>query len=107
MLEKDCNGNPISTFPPCYAFQMIFTALAPRLIQSISLNVHNENRALKQLCGDCKYINRNISSKVRFMHSFSYNCKKTVHRKKNKNKYETKCVIKLYRKLTDKMPDWG
>ena len=22
MLEKDCNGNPISTFPPCYAFQM-------------------------------------------------------------------------------------
>ena len=50
MLEKDCNGNPISTFPPCYAFQMIFTALAPRLIQSISRNVHNKNRALKQLC---------------------------------------------------------
>ena len=22
MLEKDCNGNPISTFPPCYEFQM-------------------------------------------------------------------------------------
>ena len=22
MLEKDCNGKPISTFPPCYAFQM-------------------------------------------------------------------------------------
>ena len=22
MLEKDCNGNPISTLPPCYAFQM-------------------------------------------------------------------------------------
>ena len=22
MLEKDCNGNPISNFPPCYAFQM-------------------------------------------------------------------------------------
>ena len=40
MLEKYCNGNPISTFPPCYAFQMIFTALAPRLIQSISRNVH-------------------------------------------------------------------
>jgi hypothetical protein len=20
MLEKDCNGIPISTFPPCYAF---------------------------------------------------------------------------------------
>ena len=36
MLEKDCNGNPIATFPPCYAFQMIFTASAPRLIQSIS-----------------------------------------------------------------------
>ena len=49
MLEKDCNGNPISTFPPCYAFQMIFTALAPRLIQSISRNVHNKNRALKEL----------------------------------------------------------
>ena len=24
MLEKVCNGNPISTFPPCYAFQMIW-----------------------------------------------------------------------------------
>ena len=24
MLEKDYNGNPISTFPPCYAFQMIW-----------------------------------------------------------------------------------
>ena len=23
MLEKDCNGISISTFPPCYAFQMI------------------------------------------------------------------------------------
>ena len=51
MLEKDSNGNPISTFPPCCAFQMIFTALAPRLIQSISCNVHNKFRALKQLCG--------------------------------------------------------
>ena len=50
MLEKDCNDNPISTFPPCYAFQIISTALAPRLIQSISRNVHNKNRALKQLC---------------------------------------------------------
>ena len=49
MLEKDCNGNPMSTFPPCYAFQIIFTALAPRLIQSISRNVHNKFRALKQL----------------------------------------------------------
>ena len=49
MLEKDCNGNPISTFPPCYAFQIIFTAFAPRLIQSISCNVHNMIRALKQL----------------------------------------------------------
>ena len=29
---------------------MIFTALAPRLIQSISRNVHNKNRALKQVC---------------------------------------------------------
>ena len=38
MLGKDWNGNPISTFPPCYAFQMTFTALAPRLIQSISCN---------------------------------------------------------------------
>ena len=24
MLEKECNGIPISTFPPCYAFQMIW-----------------------------------------------------------------------------------
>ena len=50
MLEKDCNGNPISTFPPYYAFQMIFTALASRLIQSISRNVHNKFWALRQLC---------------------------------------------------------
>ena len=49
MLEKDCNGNPNSTFPPCYAFQMIFTALAPRLILSISRNDHDKFRALKQL----------------------------------------------------------
>ena len=33
-----------------YAFQIIFTALAPRLIQSISRNVHNKNIALKRLC---------------------------------------------------------
>ena len=46
---KDCNGNTNSTFPPFYAFQMIFTAFAPRLIQSISRNVHNKIRALKQL----------------------------------------------------------
>ena len=50
MLEKDWNGSPISTFPPCYAFQMTFTELAPRLIQSISHKVHHKNRALKQLC---------------------------------------------------------
>ena len=49
MLEKDCNGNPISTFPPCYAFQMIFTALAPKLIQSISRNVRNRKNVLKRL----------------------------------------------------------
>ena len=49
MLEKDRNGNPILTFPPCYAFQMIFTALTPRLIQSIRHNVHDKDRALKQL----------------------------------------------------------
>ena len=24
MLEKDFNGNPVSTFPPCNAFQMIW-----------------------------------------------------------------------------------
>ena len=24
MLEKDCNGISISTFPPCYAFQIIW-----------------------------------------------------------------------------------
>ena len=50
MLGKDCNSNPISTFLPCYAFQMIFTAFAPRLIQSISSNVHIKTRALKRLC---------------------------------------------------------
>ena len=33
MLEKDCNGNPISTFPPCYAFQMNW------LLGIFSLNV--------------------------------------------------------------------
>ena len=46
---KKCNGNPISNFPPCYAFQMIFTALAPKLIQSISRNVRNRKIALKRL----------------------------------------------------------
>ena len=49
MLKNDCNVNPISTFPPCYAFQIIFTALAPRLIQSIICNVHDKIGALKQL----------------------------------------------------------
>ena len=52
MLDRDCNGNPISTFPPCYAFQMIFTALASMPIQSICHNVHSKNRALKQLCSE-------------------------------------------------------
>ena len=47
--KKDFHVNPISTFPPCYPFHMIFTALAPRLIQYISRNVHNKNRAQKQL----------------------------------------------------------
>ena len=50
MLENNCNGNPISTFPPCYEFQMIFTALAPMLIQSISCSVHDKNRALQRFC---------------------------------------------------------
>ena len=49
MLEKDRDGNSISTFPPCYAVQMIFTAMAPRLIQYTSRNVHDKNGALKQL----------------------------------------------------------
>ena len=44
-----CNGNPISIFKPCYAFWMIFPAFAPRLIQSISRNVYNNNWALKRL----------------------------------------------------------
>ena len=47
--KKDCNGNPISAFPPCYSFQMIFTVLAPLLIQLMSRNVHNNIRALKQV----------------------------------------------------------
>ena len=45
---KDCNGNPISTFPPYYALKMSFTALAIRLIQSISHNFHNKVGALKR-----------------------------------------------------------
>ena len=49
-VEKDCNGNPISTSSPLYAFEMIFTALAPMLIQSISCNVHNKEGALKHKC---------------------------------------------------------
>ena len=53
MLDRDYNGNFISTFPPCYAFQMIFTAFSPRQIQSISRNVHNKNGALKRLCCVC------------------------------------------------------
>ena len=50
MLEKNCNGNPISTFPHCCALEMIFTAFAPRPIQSIGRNVQNKDGALKQLC---------------------------------------------------------
>ena len=42
-LNIGSNDNPISTFPPCYAFQMIFTAWAPSPIQYISRNVHNKN----------------------------------------------------------------
>ena len=44
--KKDCTANPISTFPTCYAIQMISTALEPRLIQSISHTVHNKNSFL-------------------------------------------------------------
>ena len=61
MLEKDCNGNPISTVPPCYAFQMIFPLyyyiiiilllyyyyyydFPPRLIQSRSRNVCDKKK---------------------------------------------------------------
>ena len=32
------------------AFQMIFTALVPNAIESLNRNVHNKDRALKQLC---------------------------------------------------------
>ena len=49
MLGKDCNANPISTFPPCMHFRLFSLHLPPRLIQSISRNVHNNVRALKQL----------------------------------------------------------
>ena len=49
MLEKTCNDNPISTNQPSYAFEMIFTVLSPRQIQSISRNVHNKDGALKPL----------------------------------------------------------
>ena len=54
MLEKDCSGNPVSTIPPCYAIQMIFTAFSPRLIQYVSRNVHKKIRALKRLCAACR-----------------------------------------------------
>ena len=47
--EKRCNGNPISIFPPYYAFQMIFTESSPRPIQSTSHNFHNKDGALKPL----------------------------------------------------------
>ena len=46
MLEKDCNGNAISTFPPCYAFS---DDLAPRQIQSISRNVRNRNKSFETI----------------------------------------------------------
>ena len=65
MLGKDCNGNPISTFPPSYAFQMIFIVLAPRLIQSISQNVRNKNEALKRLCLGCQYERELLDVSVR------------------------------------------
>ena len=54
--KKDCNGNPISTFPPRYAFQIIFSALAPRLIISISRNVPNKDGALKHKCRTVKVL---------------------------------------------------
>ena len=60
MLKKYCNSNPICTFPPCYAFQIIFTELAPRLIQSISRNVHNKKRALKRVCNDSAFFSHPV-----------------------------------------------
>ena len=49
-LPPVCIGDLISTYPHCYAFQMIFTKLSPRPIQSISRNVNNKDGALKPLC---------------------------------------------------------
>ena len=64
MLEKDCNGNPIFTFPPCHAFQMIFTAFAPKLIQSISRNVLNRKNVLKRLWGERLNLDGQINQKI-------------------------------------------
>ena len=40
----------ISTFPPCYAFQIIFTESSHRPIQCSSRKVHKKDEALKRLC---------------------------------------------------------
>ena len=40
----------ISTFSPCYAYQIIFTESAPRPIQCSSRKVHKKDGALKPLC---------------------------------------------------------
>ena len=110
MLDRDCNGNPISTFPPCYAFRMIFTALAPRPIQSISRNVHKKNGALKGLChtrgppvkvGGINKANNTCTASSSFIcqvGDFSwvigllellcvFVCKKNIRKKREKNNY--------------------
>ena len=48
MLEKDFNGNPISTFPTLLC---ISDELAPRQIQSISCNVRNRKKNVETVVG--------------------------------------------------------
>ena len=76
-----------------YAFQMILTALAPRLIQSISRNVHKNNRALKQLCAvvECRMVHM-YSSSTPFRKESIQPRSKELFLKGNNMKYDSQNV---------------
>ena len=65
MLEKDCTGILISTFPPCYAFQMIFTDSSD----------NSDNRASSDSC-DSSDIRDCIAPKTFFIQKLLYKKKK-------------------------------
>ena len=60
LLEKDCNSDPISTFPPCYAFQMNWPL--GRFSLKVAMSVIGK-KTLKQLL-----INLSIQLRMIFLH---------------------------------------